>query len=343
MKSIDLNSMNTKMRALIATGYGPPEVLHLAEVERPRPKPNELLIRVHTSTLTAADSMMRRGDPAFARLFLGLRKPKAPIPGTGLAGTVDAVGSAVTKFSVGDEVFGEAGLHFGAHAEFVCVPENGVILPKPEFLSFSEASTLCDGPMTSYNFLRTMAGVKPGQHVLINGASGALGTAAIQLANTFGARVTGVCSTANIELVTSLGAEHVIDYTTQDFTQNHDCYDIIYDTVGKSSYQRCNKALTPGGMYLSPVLSIPLLFQTLWTKIVGTKKARFDATGLRPASVLKGYLRALIAMVEEGTLRTVVERKYELDNFIEAHRHVDTGHKKGTVLLQIAQTALSGK
>ena len=181
-----------------------------------------------------------------------------------------------------------------------------------------------------------MANIKPGQTVLINGASGALGTAAVQLAKVFGARVTAVCSTANIDLVMSLGADEAIDYTAQDFTQNHNHYDVIYDTVGKSSYRRCKKALTKNGMYLSPVLSIPLLFQMLWTKIVGPKRARFDATGMRPAPELRAYLSALVAMAEAGTLRSVVERSYEFDEFIEAHQHVDSGHKKGTVLFQIA-------
>jgi len=190
--------------------------------------------------------------------------------------------------------------------------------------------------MTSYNFLRRMADIKPGQNVLINGASGSLGTAAVQLAKAFGARVTAVCSTVNIELVTELGADIAIDYTAQDFTENHDRYDVIYDTVGKSSYRQCKKALTKSGMYLSPVLSIPLLFQMLWTKIVGQKRARFDATGIRPASDLRAYLSQLIAMAEDGTLRTVIEKSYEFDDFIAAHQHVDAGHKKGTVLFQIA-------
>ncbi|MBW2704627.1 MAG: NAD(P)-dependent alcohol dehydrogenase [Deltaproteobacteria bacterium] len=323
------------MTALVATGYGSPDVLELTSTQRPTPKDNEILIQVHATNVTAADSMMRRGDPAYARLFLGLMKPKAAIGGTGLAGVVKAVGEAITDFKVGDEVFGETGLSFGAHAEYVCVPEDGVILPKPAHLSFEDASAMCDGPMTSYNFLRRMADVQPGQKVLVNGASGALGTAAVQLAKAYGAEVTGVCSTANVALVKSLGADNVIDYTDEDFTQNPGQYDVIYDTVGKSSFRRCKKALTSKGLYMSPVLSFGLLLMMLWTKVFGSKSAKFDATGMRPAPELRAYLKDLITMTETGKLHSVIERTYRLDQIIEAHAHVDSGHKKGTVIVRM--------
>ena len=338
-EAIAQDSTKVMMRALVATGYGSTEVLKLTERERPVPAANELLVRIRATTVTAADSTMRRGDPAYARLLLGLMKPKAPIPGTGLAGVVEAVGSRVTRFKVGDDVFGEAGVKFGAHAEYVCVPVDGVVLPKPDGLSFEEAATMCDGPLTSYNFLRRMANVQPGQKVLINGASGALGTAAVQLAKAFGAEVTGVCSAANVELVKSLGADSVIDYTSDDFTQNRDSYDIIYDTVGKSSYRRCKKALTRRGVYMSPVPNFGLLFQLLWRSVLrqtfGRKSAKFDATGLRSADELRVFLAEVVSLVEAGTLRSVIEKVYRLDQIIEAHAHVDTGRKKGTVIVRM--------
>ena len=323
------------MQAIVSTGYGSPDVLKLVERAKPTPANNELLIRVHATNVTAADSMMRRGDPAYARLFLGLRKPKAQTPGTGLAGVVEAIGPEVTKFEVGDEVFGEAGVSFGAHAEFICVPEDGVILPKPKNLSFEDASAMCDGPLTSFNFLRRMADVQPGQKVLVNGASGALGTAAVQLAKSFGAEVTGVCSAANVELVKSLGADEVIDYGSEDFTQRVESYDIIYDTVGKSSYRRSKKALKSEGSYLSPVLSFRLLLQMLWTGIFGKKSAKFDATGLRKSDELRAFLAELLPLTKTGALRSVVEKRYRLDQIHEAHAHVDTGHKRGTVVVQM--------
>ena len=330
-----VGAAQTRMRAVIATGYGSVDVLKLTEQPTPTPKPNEVLIRVRATNVTAADSMMRRGDPAYARLFLGLRKPKAAIPGTGMAGIVQAVGDKVTRFRAGDEVFGESGLSFGAHAEYVCTPEDGVLLSKPKELSFVDAATLCDGPMTSYNFLRRIGCVEPGQRVLVNGASGALGTAAVQLAKHFGADVTAVCSGKNAELVTSLGADHVIDYTKEDFTSRNGHFDLIYDAVGKSSYRRCKKALSENGMYLSPVLRLPLLLQMLWTRFAGSKKAKFDATGLRPAAELRQFLSKLRDMATAGTLRSVVERTYRFDQILEAHAHVDSGRKKGSVVVSM--------
>lgn len=325
----------SRMRAVQVTGYGSPDVLELAELPMPTPRAGELLIRVHTSIVTAADSLMRRGDPAYARLFLGVTKPKASVPGTGLSGVVVAVADDVTNFRVGDEVFGESGLGFGAHGEYVCVPSDGTLLHKPEELSFEDAATLTDGPLTSLNFLTRLAPVKPGDRVLIIGASGALGSAAVQLVKNFGAHVTGVCSEANLELVKALGADQVIDYAEEDFTREHDRYDIIFDTSGKSSYSRCKPSLTRSGVYMSAVLSMPLLAQTLWTRVFGSKRARFDATGLRPARELRVLLETIKDMMLAGTLRSVTERSYRLDQIKEANAHVDTGHKRGTVLLDV--------
>lgn len=326
-----------QMRAVVATGYGPTDVLELVTLPKPVPTPTEISIRVSFAGVSAADSMMRRGDPAYARLFLGLMKPKHTSPGTCFSGVIDAVGANVTLYKVGDEVFGEAGLNFGAHAEYVCVAEDGLVCPKPAHLSFEDAATMCDGPATSFNFLRRMADVQPGQKVLINGAAGSLGTAAVQLAKAFGAEVTGVCSPRNADLLISLGADHVIDYNQADFTQNRDQYDVIYDTVGKSSFSRSKRALKNDGQYLSPVLGFGLLFQMIWTSVFGGKKAKFDATGMRPPAEMRGFLNELTQLTASGALRTMNERTYTLDQIGEAHAHVDSGHKVGNITVKIAK------
>jgi NADPH:quinone reductase-like Zn-dependent oxidoreductase len=324
------------MKAVVATGYGSTDVLQLTERDRPTPQANEILIKIIASNVSAADSMMRRGDPVYARLFLGLRRPKAAIPGTGLAGVVEAVGGSVTRFGVGDEVFGQAGLGFGAHAEYVCIPEDGTVVEKPVSLSFEDAATMCDGPVTSLNFLQRMAKVEPGQKVLINGASGSLGTAAVQLAKAFGAEVTGVCGTAHVELVRSLGADRVIDYTQEDFSRNGEQYDVIYDTVGKSSFGRSKRALTPKGKYLSPVLGFALLLRMIWTSLWSGKRAMFDATGMRPTNEQRAFLGDLLPKMADGTLRIVTDRVYTLDQIEAAHAHVDGGHKAGNVIIKAA-------
>jgi NADPH:quinone reductase-like Zn-dependent oxidoreductase len=226
------------MKAIVQIKYGGPEVLGIQDVEKPSPNGNEVLIKIHAAGVTAADSMMRAGKPKYGRLFLGLRGPKHKTPGTGFSGVVEAVGPEVTRFAEGDELFGEIVFGSGTYAEYVAVPEDGVIAKKPTHYSFDEAAAVSDGPLTSINFLKDVTSVVPGQRVLINGASGSLGSAAVQLAKHFGAHVTGVCSTANIELVKSLGADEVIDYTQQDFTRSSEQWDVIYDTVGKSSFGR---------------------------------------------------------------------------------------------------------
>jgi len=321
------------MRAIITTKYGSPDVLRLEEIPKPTPKPNEVLVRIHASSVTTADTMMRRGTPFYGRLFIGLLKPTHPIPGTGFAGVVEAVGNDVTQFEEGDAVFGESVLGSGTNAEFVCVAENGIIMRKPENISFAEAASICDGPLTSINFLKNLANVKSGQKILINGASGSLGTAAIQLAKYFGAEVTGVTSTTNLELVKSLGADHVVDYTREDFAMSGRKYDVIYDTVGKSSFAEAKKALATNGVYLSPVLSISLLFQMMWTSIIGSKKARFSATGILPTPILRDLLDEIRAIIYTGQLRSVVDKQYSLGQIAEAHTYVDKGHKRGNVVL----------
>jgi NADPH:quinone reductase-like Zn-dependent oxidoreductase len=323
------------MQAVIATAYGSPDVLRVQTIAKPIPKDHEILVKVYASTVTTADTMMRRADPFISRFFLGFSKPKNPVTGTGFAGVVESVGKAVKRFKTGDAIFGETGVNFSANAEYVCVPEDGVFTAKPANLSYEEAATMTDGPLTSLNFLHVIGQVKPGQKVLINGASGSLGTAAVQLAKYFGAEVTGVSSARNSALVKSLGADHIIDYTTTDFTQNGKHYDLIYDTVGKLSFSKVKNSLTQHGAYLSPKLGFGILFQMLRTSISGTRKAKFSATGLLPPPQLNEMLEELKTIIEGGHLKTIIEKRYLLSGAVEAHRHVETGRKKGNVVLTI--------
>ena len=325
--------MKGKMKAIVATGYGAPDVLKLQQVDKPKPRENEVLVKVHASSATTADGMMRTGKPYFARLMTGLTKPKHPIPGTGFAGIVETVGENVIAFKPGDRVFGETTLGFSTNAEFVAVPENGVILPMPENMSYAEGATYGDGHVTSMNFLKEIANVKPGQKVLINGASGSLGTAAVQLAKYFGAEVTGVTSTRNVGLVKSLGVNHVIDYTKKDFTKVNETYDLVFDTIGKSSFPKSKKILTDSGLYISPVLKFSLLLQMMRTSFFGKKKAKFSATGLRSDAELKSLLNELLEIFKEGRLKTVIDRQYPLEKVAEAHTYIASGHKKGNVVI----------
>ena len=334
-----LKTNTTKMKAIIATKYGSPDVLQLQEVNKPSPKDNEILIKIHAAAVTRADTMMRTGYPLIGRLFLGLQKPKHPIPGTGFSGEVKATGKAVKLFKKGDFVFGESISIFGTCAEYICLPEDGVLLNKPNNMTHEEAAGVCDGALTSLSFLKDIADIKSGQKVLINGASGSLGTAAVQIAKHFGAKVTGVCSTGNVEMVKALGAGQVIDYTMTDFTKNGETYDIIYDTVGKSSFPHCKSSLSPKGVYLSPVLNMPLLRQMIWTSITGGKQAKFSATGARPVLALRTLLEELKELIEQGQLKSIVDKRYALEQTAEAHRYIDQGHKKGNVVIQLNRDA----
>lgn len=324
------------MKAIVCTKYGSPDVLELKEVEKPTPKENEVLIRVYAASATAADCMMRQGTPFYGRIFLGLMKPKNPITGTGFAGVIEAVGKEVKLFKAGDSVFGETGIGFSTNAEYVCLPEDGVLATLPHNMTYEEAAPLCDGALTSWSFLKDIGKIQSGKSVLINGASGSLGSAAVQIAKYFGAEVTGVCSTTNLEMVKSLGADKVIDYTKEDFTKTEQRYDIIFDTVGKSSFSRCQDSLRENGVYLSPVLSLPLLFQMIWTSKIGNKKAKFSATGLRPFSELRVLLNELKDCIEAGKIKSIVDRSYPLKQTAEAHRYIETGHKKGNVVITVA-------
>ncbi len=323
------------MRAIVYLKYGSPEVLKLQEVKKPLPSENEVLVRVYAASVTAADVMMRKGRPYFGRLFIGLFKPKNPITGTGFAGVIEAVGTSVKQFKIGDKVFGESIFGQGTNAEYVCVAENGIITTKPGNLTFEEAAPVCDGALTSLNFLREVANIKPGQNVLVNGASGSLGTAAVQIAKYHGAIVTAVSSSSNLEMVKLLGADNVIDYTKHDFTKNRQAYDIIYDTVGKSSFLKSKGALTEYGVYVSPVLELTLLGQMIRTSLFGKKKARFSATGTLPFSELRKLLEELKQIIESNHLKMVVDRDYPLEQTAEAHNYVEKGHKKGNVIVTI--------
>lgn len=324
------------MKAVICTKYGSPDVLKMVEVEKPAPGPAEVLVRVHASAVTTADTMMRSGTPVFARLFLGLKRPKNPLMGTGFAGVVEAVGADVTGFRPGDRVFGETGMNFAANADFVVMPEMGVIARMPDGLSFEQAAPLTDGALTSLNFLRSVGGLRSGQRVLINGASGGLGTAAVQIARAIGADVTGVSSGRNTELVLSLGADRVVDYTQEDFTASVDRYDVIYDAIGKSSFSDTRAALKEGGIYMSPVLSLGLLLRMIVTSKSRGRKARFSATGFLPAPDLRALLQDVVDLIKQGKLVTVLDRTYPLDETREAHRYVETGRKRGNVIVKPA-------
>jgi len=321
------------MKAIVCTKYGSPDVLKLKVVEKPTPRDNEVLIKVYAASVTAADGMMRKGDPFIGRLFLGLMRPKNPIPGTGFAGEIEAVGKDVKLFKEGDPVFGETGIGFRANAEFVCLPEEGVLAALPNNMTYEEAAPVCDGALTSLSFLKDSGKIQSGQRVLVNGASGSLGCSAVQIAKYFGAEVTGVCSTTNLEMVKSLGADKAIDYKKEDFTKNGETYDIIFDTVGKSSFSRCKGSLRENGVYLSPVLGLLLLFQMIWTSKVGSKKTKFSATGMRPVSELLVLLNELKELIEAGKIKSVIDRHYPLEQTAEAHRYVEKGHKKGNVII----------
>ncbi len=321
------------MKAIIYTSYGSPDVLQLTEVAQPTPKANEVLIRIHATTVTTAECSMRQGEPKWGRVILGLRKPRARFrtSGTELAGEIAAVGSAVKRFRPGDQVFGFTGFGLGAYAEYKCLPEHGSLALKPANLSYEEAAAAVDGASTALFFLRDKGKIQPGQKVLINGASGSIGTYAVQLAKYFGAEVTGVCSGANVALVKSLGADTVIDYTKEDFTRTGQTYDIIFDTIGKSSFGRCKNALKPNGCYL-PTTGLHNNLLMLWTALRGGKRV---ITGM---SVEKNAALVLIKeLIETGALKPIIDRSYPLEQVAEAHRYVEKGHKKGNVVITVAQ------
>ena len=316
------------MKAIVYTKFGPPEVLHLQEVEKPTPKNNEVLIKIVATTVVKEDPDMR-ASPGFN----GFLKPRNAILGQELAGEIEAIGKDVTRFKPGDQVFGLD--MFGAYAEYKCMPENGALAIKPVNLSYEEAASIPNGALTALPFLRDKGEIQSGQIVLIYGASGSVGAAAVQLARYYGAEVTGVCSTANLEWVKSLGADQVIDYTREDFIENSKTYDIIFDTVGKCSFSKSKDSLTDEGIYLTTVPTPVIMIQALWTARSGGKKVKFVAAGLRPAKEKIKDLVFLTELIEAGKIKPVIDRCYPLEQIAEAHSYVAKGHKKGNVVITV--------
>jgi NADPH:quinone reductase-like Zn-dependent oxidoreductase len=319
------------MKAIVCTKYGPPEVLQLKEVEKPTPEDNEVLIKIHATTVASGDVRMRSFTwaPWFwlpGRIMFGLLRPRRTIPGNELAGEIEAVGKDITRFKVGDQVYGIIwNVSFGgANAEYICLPENEVAI-KPVNMTYEEAAAAPIGGLTALVLLRK-GNIQRGQKVLIVGASGSVGTFAVQLARYFGAEVTAVCSTANIEMVKSLGGDKIIDYTQDDFTKNGQTYDIIFDAVMKTSFSHSKSSLTPRGVFIT--VDWPLL-QALWTSIVGRKKV---VIGIANRIEVLTFLRELI---EAGKVKSVIDRCYPLSQTAEAHRYVETAHKKGNVVITV--------
>lgn len=314
------------MRAVVHDRYGSPEVLRVEDVERPVPKDDEVLVRVHATTVNRTDAHMRGAYPFIWRFSLGLRRPKRRVLGLELAGEVVAVGAAVAEFEVGDRVFG---MRSGAHAEYVCVREAGTLAPMPAGMTFEEAAAICDGATQALAHLRA-AGVGEGTRLLVYGASGSCGTAAVQLARHFGAHVTAVCNTKNLELVRSLGADDVVDYLEEDFTKNGESYDVVLDAVGKHSFFRSRGSLEPGGLFVATdrLYNFPL---ALLTSRIGDRKVVFTIP--RPT---KEDVLLLEELIEAGEYRAVVDRTYPLEQVVEAHRYVETLQKTGNVVLTIA-------
>ncbi|MFG0211802.1 NAD(P)-dependent alcohol dehydrogenase [Brevibacillus porteri] len=321
------------MKAIVYEQYGPPNVLLLRDVTKPVPKDDEILIKVYAATAAAGDWRLRKADPFLARLFNGLWKPrKIKILGFELAGVVESTGSAVSQFQPGDAVYAACGNGFGAYAEYKCLPENGCIALKPANMTFEEAAAVPVGAYTALQFLRK-GNIQRGRRVLIYGASGSVGTYAVQLAKHFGAEVTGVCSTSNVELVRSLGADRIIDYTKENFADEAAVYDIIFDTVGKSPFQACVERLAPNGYYLRAVHFSPLpIIHGLWTNMTSGKKVIGGATKENAED-----LRYIKELIEAGKLRAIIDRIYPLEQAAEAHSYVELGHKKGNVVLTVRQ------
>jgi len=330
------------MKAIVWTKYGPPDVLELQEVEKPTPKDNEVLIKVYATTVTAGDCEMRNLKfPIYLslpmRMWVGFTKPRSnTIPGTELAGEIEAIGKDVKKFKVGDQVFGAAGMGLGANAEYICLPEEpgdseGGMALKPANMTFEEAATVPFGGRDALHFLRK-GDIQPGQKVLINGAGGSIGTFAIQLAKNYGAEVTAVDSMAKLDVLRSLGADHVIDYTQEDFTKNGEVYDVIFDVVGTISFSRSKKSITKNGIYL---LANPIKGQLLrgsWTRITSSNKVIMET-----ASGTISDLITLRELIEAGKIRTVIDRTYPLEQIVEAHKYVETGAKLGNVVITVDQ------
>lgn len=317
------------MKAAIYTQYGSPEVLRVRQVEKPTPKKNELLIRIRATAVNSGDWRLRKADPFAVRFIFGLFTPKIQILGSVFSGEVDQVGEDVKQFKVGDLVFGHTDMRFGTYAEYICIPENGSMALKPETISHAEAAVIPFGGVTALHFIKK-AGIQPGQKVLVVGASGAVGSAAVQIARSLGAEVTGVCSTANIALVKSIGANRVIDYTKEDFTQNDETYDVIFDAVNALSVSRSVKSLSKNGIMILSAAGMPEMFRGFWISKTNNKKVLTGVISHKAADIL--FLKEL---VEKGQFKPVIEKTYPLEQIAEAHAYVEKGHKKGNVAIEV--------
>jgi NADPH:quinone reductase-like Zn-dependent oxidoreductase len=340
MSAADPETEGEPMRAVVYEKYGHPDVLRIEEVERPVPKDDEVLIKIHATTVNRTDCALRSGKPFITRFLSGLPRPKQKILGSELAGEVEAVGAAVKEFEVGDRVFGvnqygarEIAYAFGAHAEFVCMRESGPLAHKPSGMTFQEAAAVCDGAILALTCLRK-ADLRKGRSILIYGATGSIGTAALQLAEYFEADVTGVGNTKSVELMRSLGAEEVVDYLQEDFTKNGETYDVIFDAVGKHSFRRCRGSLKPGGIYIETDLGflwhVPML--ALLTRRIGDKRVTLPTPTYTKNDVV--FLKELI---EAGRYRAVIDRTYPLEQVVEATRYVETEQKTGNVVLTVSR------
>ncbi|MFO7446465.1 MAG: NAD(P)-dependent alcohol dehydrogenase [Ignavibacteriaceae bacterium] len=322
------------MKAAVFSKYGPPEVVQVKDVPKPEPGDNEIIIKVYAATVNRTDCGFRKPEPWFVRFFSGVVKPKMKILGNEFSGVVDETGKAVKLFKKGDHVFGlTGGTKFGAHAEYLCLPEDFPIVLKPESLSFEEAASACDGGMLALTCLSKIDFDK-NHKILINGTTGSIGSAALQIAKKhYGAEITAVCNTKNIELVKSLGADRIIDYLKEDFTKDNEVYDVVFDAVGKSSFPRCKKLIKDGGLYISTDLGYfyQTVFHMLWTSKFGTKKAIIPFP--KETKQLVIFIKELL---EQGMFKPVIDRCYPLEQIVEAYRYVDTGEKTGNVVIQIA-------
>ena len=325
------------MKAILHTRYGPPDLLQLREVETPTPKNNEVLIAVHATTVSTGDCNIRnftfvtKSMLPIAKVIFGISKPwKARVLGTELAGEVVRTGNDVTRFKPGDRVVASTGAACGGHAQYACLPETGAVAIKPDSLTCEQAVAIPFGANTALYYLRDLGKIRPGQDLLIIGASGAIGTAGVQLAKHFGARVTGVCSGPNVELVKALGADNVVDYTREDFTESGTTYDLIFDVVGATTFDHCQRSLKPAGTFLQNIMELSDIVRVAWTSITGRKKIKGGVAFGNMAN-----MGLITALAEAGTLRPVIDRSYPLERIAEAFKYVEQGHKKGNVVITV--------
>lgn len=325
------------MKAIIVTRYGGPEVLQIKDEPTPSPKENEVLVRIHAAAVNNTDPAFRKGKPFISRFFTGLSKPKYSIPGDVLAGEIIDIGKNVKRFKIGDCVYGYSSDTLGAHAEYICLPDNSAIINIPENISYEEAAGIVDGAHTALVFLRDKGKISDKQNVLIYGASGSVGIAAVQIANSYGAEVTGVCSTVNIEMIKAIGAKRCIDYTKKDFTQENEKYDIIFDTVAKKSFSQCKNVLEENGVYLTTFPTQGVLIKGLFQSKEKGKRAFFVAAGIKPVNEKINNLHYISELIKNDKLKTIIDKVYSIDDIAEAHRYVETGRKKGNVVIKICQ------